>query len=47
MSRVVEALTHCHDAGIVHGAIGEHVIFSRDDHAPSYRLGGYEACPAE
>lgn len=44
MARVVEALTHCHDAGIVHGAVGEHSIFVRDDDAPSYRLGGYEAC---
>ena len=44
VSRVVEGLTHCHDAGIVHGAVGEHAIFARGDDEPSYRLGGYEAC---
>ncbi|ANY82666.1 helicase (plasmid) [Microvirga ossetica] len=44
VSRVVEALTYCHDAGIVHGAIDELAIFAGDDQAPSYRLGGYEAC---
>ncbi|MCJ2138087.1 AAA domain-containing protein [Methylobacterium sp. J-026] len=44
ISRVVEALTHCHDAGIVHGALDESSIFVGDDRSPSYRLGGYEAC---
>ena len=44
VSRVVEALTYCHDAGIVHGVIDELAIFAGDDQAPSYRLGGYEAC---
>lgn len=44
VSRVVEALTYCHDAGIVHGSIDELAIFAGDDQAPSYRLGGYEAC---
>jgi hypothetical protein len=42
--RVVEALTHCHDAGIVHGALNESSIFVGDDRSPSYKLGGYEAC---
>lgn len=44
ISRVIEALTYCHDAGIMHGAIDEHTIFGGDERAPSYRLGGYEAC---
>lgn len=44
VSRVVEALTYCHDAGVVHGAIDELAIFASDDRAPTYRLGGYEAC---
>lgn len=44
VSRVVEALTYCHDGGIMHGAIDEHTIFAGDERSPSYRLGGYEAC---
>ncbi|WP_237480802.1 DEAD/DEAH box helicase [Lichenibacterium dinghuense] len=44
ISRVIEALSHCHDAGIVHGAIDEHAVFARGDDNPNYRLGGYEAC---
>lgn len=44
VSRVVEALTYCHDAGVVHGSISELSIFAGDDRASSYRLGGYEAC---
>ena len=44
ISRVVEALSYCHDAGLVHGAIDENAIFAGDDQSPSYRLGGYEAC---
>lgn len=44
VSRVAEALTYCHDAGVVHGAIDELAIFASDDRAPTYRLGGYEAC---
>lgn len=44
VSRVVEGLTHCHDAGIVHGVVDEHTIFARGDDEPNYRLGGYEAC---
>lgn len=44
ISRVLEALTYCHDAGIVHGAIDEYSIFVGDDSSISYRLGGYEAC---
>jgi hypothetical protein len=44
VSRVVEGLTYCHDAGIVHGSIDELAIFAGDEKAPSYRLGGYEAC---
>ncbi len=44
ISRVVEGLTYCHDAGIVHGAIDEFAIFAGDEQVPTYRLGGYEAC---
>ncbi|RIY03843.1 helicase [Aureimonas flava] len=44
MSRVIEGLTNCHDAGIVHGAIDGSAIFAGDEQALSYRLGGYEAC---
>jgi DNA polymerase alpha-associated DNA helicase A len=42
--RVAEGLALCHDAGIVHGAISEHAIFSHIDDNEDYRLGGYEAC---
>jgi DNA polymerase alpha-associated DNA helicase A len=38
-----EGLALCHDAGIVHGAISEHVIFSHVDDKIDFRLGGYEA----
>ena len=44
MVRVAEAITLCHDAGIVHGAIGSRTVFSQRDDAEDYRLGGYEAC---
>ncbi len=44
ITRVAEALAVCHDAGIVHGAISEHAIFSHGDDREDYRLGGYEAC---
>src|SRR5579863_6631144 len=44
IARVAEALAICHDAGIVHGAISEHAIFSHGDGREDYRLGGYEAC---
>ena len=44
IARVAEGLALCHDAGIVHGAISEHVIFSRRDEMEDFRLGGYEAC---
>lgn len=42
--RVAEGLALCHDAGVVHGAISEHAIFSHDDEKEDFRLGGYEAC---
>lgn len=44
ITRVAEALATCHDAGIVHGAVSEHAIFSHGDDKEDYRLGGYEAC---
>ncbi|WP_197729808.1 DEAD/DEAH box helicase [Rhizobium leguminosarum] len=44
MERIAEALSLCHDAGIVHGAISLHTIFSHNDDVPDYRLGGYEWC---
>lgn len=44
ISRVAEGLALCHDAGIVHGAISEHAIFSHADEDIDFRLGGYEAC---
>jgi DNA polymerase alpha-associated DNA helicase A len=44
MLRVAEGLSLCHDAGIVHGAISEHAIFSHSDEKEDFRLGGYEAC---
>jgi DNA polymerase alpha-associated DNA helicase A len=44
IKRVAEALAICHAAGIVHGAVSEHAIFSHNDHREDYRLGGYEAC---
>lgn len=44
ISRVVEGLSYCHDAGIVHGSVDEFAIFAGDEQVPSYRLGGYEAC---
>lgn len=44
MQRIAEALSLCHDAGIVHGAISLHTIFSHNDDIPDYRLGGYEWC---
>ncbi len=44
MLRITEGLTLCHDAGIVHGAISLHTIFSHSDDVPDYRLGGYESC---
>lgn len=44
IQRVTQALTLCHDAGIVHGAISEHAIFARDENELGYRLGGYESC---
>src|SRR5258708_133909 len=31
ITRVAEGLALCHDAGIVHGAVGEHAIFSHSD----------------
>jgi hypothetical protein len=43
-ARVAEALAICHDAGVVHGAVSEHAIFSHGDAREDYRLGGYEAC---
>lgn len=42
--RVAEGLALCHDAGIVHGAVSEHTIFSHSDEKEDFRLGGYEAC---
>lgn len=42
--RVAEGLALCHDAGIVHGAVSEHAIFSHSDEREDFRLGGYEAC---
>ena len=42
--RVAEGLALCHDAGIVHGAVSEHAIFSHADDKEDFRLGGYEAC---
>ncbi|MET3616161.1 hypothetical protein ABID16_004510 [Rhizobium aquaticum] len=44
MLRIAEGLSLCHDAGIVHGAISLHTIFSQTDDVPDYRLGGYESC---
>jgi hypothetical protein len=44
VERVAEALALCHDAGIVHGAVSKHTIFSRSDDSVDYRLGGFEAC---
>ncbi|NEH37243.1 DEAD/DEAH box helicase [Rhizobium ruizarguesonis] len=44
MQRIAEGLSLCHDAGIVHGAISPHTIFSNSDDIPDYRLGGYEWC---
>jgi|GEM_PF-2409611 len=44
LQRVVEGLTLCHDAGIVHGSINLHTIFSHSDRLVDYRLGGYESC---
>jgi DNA polymerase alpha-associated DNA helicase A len=43
IGRVAEGLALCHDAGIVHGAISEHAIFSHVDDNKDFRLGGYEA----
>jgi DNA polymerase alpha-associated DNA helicase A len=42
--RVAEGLALCHDAGVVHGAVSEHAIFSHVDDNEDFRLGGYEAC---
>lgn len=44
MIRVAEALALCHDAGIVHGGVGIHSIFSHREDSVDYRLGGVEAC---
>jgi DNA polymerase alpha-associated DNA helicase A len=44
MVRIAEGLALCHDAGIVHGAVSEHAIFSHSDEKEDFRLGGYEAC---
>ena len=44
MIRVAEALALCHDAGIVHGGVSLHSIFSHRDDSTDYRLGGVEAC---
>lgn len=42
--RVAEALSLCHDAGIVHGGVSLHSIFSHRNDSVDYRLGGVEAC---
>lgn len=42
--RVANGLALCHDAGIVHGSVSEHAIFSHSDEKEDFRLGGYEAC---
>jgi hypothetical protein len=42
--RIAEALALCHDAGIVHGGVSTHTIFSHKDDSDDYRLGGFEAC---
>lgn len=44
MVRIAEALTLCHDAGIVHGGVSVHAIFSHRDDSADYRLGGVETC---
>lgn len=44
MLRVARALWFCHDAGIVHGSVGSHCIFSHGNGREDFRLGGYEAC---
>ena len=44
MVRVAEALALCHDAGIVHGGVNSHSIFSHRDESVDWRLGGFEAC---
>lgn len=43
IARVAEALTRCHDVGVVHGRVNETSIFRIDNDPQSYRLGGYEA----
>jgi hypothetical protein len=42
--RLAEALSICHDAGIIHGGINGQAIFSHRDEDEDFRLGGYEAC---
>nr|WP_201415328.1 AAA domain-containing protein [Mesorhizobium sp. J8] len=44
MVRVAEAVALCHDAGIVHGGVSLHSIFSHRGDSADYRLGGVEAC---
>ncbi|ACM39282.1 helicase ATP-binding protein (plasmid) [Allorhizobium ampelinum S4] len=44
MVRVARGLAYCHDAGIVHGSVSVHTIFSHGDDREDYRLGGYETC---
>lgn len=44
MVRVAEALASCHDAGVVHGGVSMHSIFSYRDDSADCRLGGVEAC---
>ena len=44
IARVAEALAICHDAGIVHGSVSEHALFSHGGDIADYRLGGYEMC---
>jgi len=44
MVRVAEALALCHDAGIVHGGVSLHSIFSQLDDSADYRLGGVCRC---
>ncbi len=44
ITRVAEALAICHAAGIVHGAVSEHAIFSHGEDKADYSLGGYDSC---
>ena len=44
IQRIASSLQYCHEAGIVHGKIGEAAIFTDGAEQPDFRLGGYEDC---